>query len=348
MRAMQRVDALLGVVGHRQRLGVALRLVVDAARADRVDVAPVGLGLRVHLRVAVDLARRGDQEARALPLREAERVVRAVRADLQRRERRAQVVDRARERGEVEDEVDALVDPDRLDDVVVDERELVARGRARCSRASPVSRLSTQITRWPLLEQVVAEVRPEEAGAAGDDGGRHAAESYCAMRGLRRLVPYEPFSYRTGSFVVLPTGAADSPSVSSTLPDSRSSDHHEAADLILTGIAARGAGGGYGGARRDLTATATVSGTAGISLNLPADPSLTDTLDGTDQTVSYARFSASWTPAVGRRLEPPDLGDHLLGWRWPYAGARPVSAAARPARRAAPAPPRPTPGSPTR
>ena len=62
------VDALLAVVGHRQRLGVALGLVVDAARADRVHVAPVGLGLRVHLRVAVDLARRGEQEARAVVL----------------------------------------------------------------------------------------------------------------------------------------------------------------------------------------------------------------------------------------------------------------------------------------
>ena len=44
-----RVDPLLAVVGHRQRLGVALGLVVDAARADRVDVAPVALGLRVDL-----------------------------------------------------------------------------------------------------------------------------------------------------------------------------------------------------------------------------------------------------------------------------------------------------------
>ena len=38
----------------------------------------------------------------------------------------------------------------------------------------------------------------------------------------------------------------------------------------------------------NLTTTATVTGTAGISLNLPANPSITDTLDGTDQTVSYA------------------------------------------------------------
>lgn len=37
-----------------------------------------------------------------------------------------------------------------------------------------------------------------------------------------------------------------------------------------------------------LTTTATISGTAGLSLNMPSNPSITDTLDGTDQTVSYA------------------------------------------------------------
>ena len=38
----------------------------------------------------------------------------------------------------------------------------------------------------------------------------------------------------------------------------------------------------------NLTATATVGGTAGISLNLPSNPSITTTLDGTDQTATYA------------------------------------------------------------
>ena len=37
-----------------------------------------------------------------------------------------------------------------------------------------------------------------------------------------------------------------------------------------------------------LTTTATVSGTAGISLNMPSNPSISDTIDGTDQTVSYS------------------------------------------------------------
>ena len=37
-----------------------------------------------------------------------------------------------------------------------------------------------------------------------------------------------------------------------------------------------------------ISPTAVVSGTAGVSLSLPSNPSISDTLDGTDQTVSYA------------------------------------------------------------
>jgi hypothetical protein len=37
-----------------------------------------------------------------------------------------------------------------------------------------------------------------------------------------------------------------------------------------------------------LVTTATVSGTAGLGLNLPSNPSITNTLDGTDQTATYA------------------------------------------------------------
>jgi hypothetical protein len=130
----RRVHALLAVVGHRQRLGVALGLVVDAARADRVDVAPVLLVLRVHLRVAVDLRGGGDEEAGAVLLGQPERVVGAVGADLQRVQRQAQVVDRRRGRREVVDEVDRLVvDEVGLDDVELQEPELADRGCARCS-----------------------------------------------------------------------------------------------------------------------------------------------------------------------------------------------------------------------
>src|SRR3712207_9566761 len=59
-------------------------LVVDAARPDRVDVAPVALRLWVDQRVAVDLGRGGEQQPGGLGLRQAQRLVRAERSDLQR------------------------------------------------------------------------------------------------------------------------------------------------------------------------------------------------------------------------------------------------------------------------
>ena len=58
--------------------------------------------------------------------------------------------------------------------------------------------------------------------------------------------------------------------------------------LILTALTATALTTAAAALAGTLTATATVSGTAGVSLTLPAGPSLTDTLDGTDQTVSYA------------------------------------------------------------
>jgi hypothetical protein len=58
--------------------------------------------------------------------------------------------------------------------------------------------------------------------------------------------------------------------------------------LILTTLTALALTTAAAALAGTLTATATVSGTAGISLNLPPGPSLTSTLDGTDQTVSYA------------------------------------------------------------
>ena len=59
--------------------------------------------------------------------------------------------------------------------------------------SEPVSRLSTQITRWSLLEQVVAEMRAEEAGAAGDDGGCHRSPSYWRPR-KPQSDPHGPFA----------------------------------------------------------------------------------------------------------------------------------------------------------
>ena len=58
--------------------------------------------------------------------------------------------------------------------------------------------------------------------------------------------------------------------------------------FILIGIAAVALVASTAALAGTLTTTATVAGTAGISLSLPSNPSISDTLDGTDQTVSYA------------------------------------------------------------
>jgi hypothetical protein len=63
--------------------------------------------------------------------------------------------------------------------------------------------------------------------------------------------------------------------------------------LILTALTAAALATSVAALAGNLTATATVSGTAGISLTLPSGPSLIDTLDGTDQTATYAPVLAA-------------------------------------------------------
>ncbi len=95
-------------------------------------------------------------------------MVRAVGARLQRVEREAQVVDRARERGEVVDEVERLVDDDRLADIVVEEDECVVAEMCDVRERARLEVVEADDT-MPLPEERLAEVRAEEAGATGDE-----------------------------------------------------------------------------------------------------------------------------------------------------------------------------------
>jgi hypothetical protein len=58
--------------------------------------------------------------------------------------------------------------------------------------------------------------------------------------------------------------------------------------LILTALTAVALTTAAAALAGTLTATATVTGTPGISLNIPSGPSFSATLDGTDKTVSYS------------------------------------------------------------
>ena len=95
-------------------------------------------------------------------------MVRSVRARLQRVERHAEVVHRAREGGEVVDEVDRLLAGDRLDDVVVHEGEPVV-----AEVVDVLERRDDEVVdadhAVAALQERLAEVGAEESGAAGDE-----------------------------------------------------------------------------------------------------------------------------------------------------------------------------------
>ena len=52
-------QSVLTVIVEKQSFGTALAFVITGPRSDRVDMAPVLFRLRMHLRIAIDLAGRG-------------------------------------------------------------------------------------------------------------------------------------------------------------------------------------------------------------------------------------------------------------------------------------------------
>ena len=118
-----RVQAARPVVGHRERFGTALGLVVTAARADGVHVSPVALGLRMDEWVAIHLRRRREHETGVVGARQLEQVECAERAHFQRLDRMCLVADRRRRRGQVQHHVHIAVHLEGSADVNLDEAE---------------------------------------------------------------------------------------------------------------------------------------------------------------------------------------------------------------------------------
>ena len=119
IRTIRIVDAVLAVVVHHQRLGHPLSLVVTAADADGVDVAPVAFLLGMDLGVPVDLRGRGQEDPGLDPLGQAEHVDRPHDVGLDGLDGIVLVVDGRGRAGQVVDLVD--LDEERVDDVVADD-----------------------------------------------------------------------------------------------------------------------------------------------------------------------------------------------------------------------------------
>ena len=163
------VEATRAVVRHRDRFSESFGLVVDAANTDRVDVAPVRLGLGVHERVAVHLARRGLEEPGIVARRQLEEFTGAAAADVEDLEGYGLEVLRRCRAGEVHHRIERAVDDERQDHVVVDQREPWVVGEVLDVLLAAGHEVVDAHHLLATLDQRVAQVRSEEPGAAGDE-----------------------------------------------------------------------------------------------------------------------------------------------------------------------------------
>ena len=160
------VEPVLAAIVEEQRLGAALTLVIAAARADRIDVAPVCLGLGMDGRVAVDLAGRGLKDRHTQTFGEAQHVDRAVHAGLGRLDRIVLVMDRGGRAGEVEDRVH--FDKQRETHVMAHEFEPRMLRQVIDIALVPSEQIVDAQNLVPAREQAVNQVRAKEARASGD------------------------------------------------------------------------------------------------------------------------------------------------------------------------------------
>src|SRR5262249_43727498 len=152
----------LPVIIEEQGLCGPLSFIITGSWPDRVHVAPVALGLRMLLRIAIDLARGRLKDARIEPLGETEHVDGAKHARLDRVNRIVLIVHRARRAGEVVDLVD--LDVDRKHDIVPHKLEMRMIQQMRDVAAPAGDETVETDDLVSTLEKALADMRAYEAG----------------------------------------------------------------------------------------------------------------------------------------------------------------------------------------
>ncbi len=159
--------------GHGESLTEAFGLVVHGPRPDRVDVAPIGLRLRVHEGLAVNLTGGRLQEHRSLPPGQFQQVgdspasggqdLEGERPEVRRRGRARQVHDSLEGPWESQVRTDAPLDESHAAAV---QQGLYVVSRARDQVVHAHDLVSP-------VEQAGAESGPDEAGSPGDQHSHH-------------------------------------------------------------------------------------------------------------------------------------------------------------------------------
>ncbi len=175
------------VVGE-EGFGGTLALVVAGAWTDGVHITPIGLGLGVDRRVAVDLAGGSLEDAGVAPFGHPKGVDSPHDGGLHGLDGVVLVVTRGGWAGEVVDFVD--FEPDRVGDIVTDEVEVVVLEQVLDIGLLGSEEVIETDDIVPLAEEAFAEMRSEEARAARNkypfDG--HVSKFLCSGLGGRSCV----------------------------------------------------------------------------------------------------------------------------------------------------------------
>ena len=165
-----RIDVTRADRIRNQRLRDTLALVVAAADADRIDVAPVVLFLWMHDRVAIDLARRAVQHLRAVALRQLQAQQRAPDRGHSRQERLRLIMHRARRTRQVVDLVKlrlkSRVSRPQVGYIGLDEREVLVLREAPHVRARPRIEVVNRDDPIALIQKPLTEVTSKKARSA--------------------------------------------------------------------------------------------------------------------------------------------------------------------------------------
>jgi len=147
------LQLVLTVIVEEQRFRATLAFVAAGARPDRVDVAPIVLGLRMDRGVAVNFGSRGLENRALEPLGEPEHVDRAVHARLGRLHRIVLVMDWRGGTGEIADLIDLDVErqghvvPQQFEPGIADEMRGAANGNFADASPSPHALVDESIVR---------------------------------------------------------------------------------------------------------------------------------------------------------------------------------------------------------
>ena len=167
------IEAVVAVVGHCEGFSEAFGFVVHRAHTNGVYVAPVSFFLGMLQRVAIDLAGGGQQVASIVSAGHSQGIMGAQRPRFHGLNRQIGVAVGgggvgAGRRGEVQDGLYLAGNKDKVRHIVTDKGEIGVSGQVFKVVRAAGNEVVHSDDEMTLINQLLAQVRTQEAGCAGD------------------------------------------------------------------------------------------------------------------------------------------------------------------------------------